>query len=215
MIFKKEKEVIDLIIEHLDQIDACLATALKTVETYLSGDIPEAKALAIEVDHMEAQADFIRRRIWDKLYSGAYFPVIREDIYMIIERLDKLADAAEACCDFFLDQRPEIPQDMRQLFLQVTQESFAIIGPLKEGVLHYFEGKGTVDTIREKAKKVGLKESDVDKLEWDLTRVIFTSSLEHAHKIHLRLCLDTIVEVSDRGEDAADRLELATMKSRV
>jgi uncharacterized protein Yka (UPF0111/DUF47 family) len=31
--------------------------------------------------------------------------------------------------------------------------------------------------------------------------------------MHLRLCLDTIVEVSDRAEDAADQLELVTLKS--
>ena len=65
------------------------------------------------------------------------------------------------------------------------------------------------------ANKVGGKKSDVDKIEWDLTRQIFTSSLDYGHKVHLRLCLDSIVEISDRGEDAADQLELATMKSRV
>ena len=65
------------------------------------------------------------------------------------------------------------------------------------------------------ANKVGRKESDVDKIEWDLTRQIFTSSLDYGHKIHLRLCLDSIVEISDRAEDAADQLELVTMKLRV
>jgi uncharacterized protein Yka (UPF0111/DUF47 family) len=55
----------------------------------------------------------------------------------------------------------------------------------------------------------------VDKVEWDLTREIFTSSLDWGHKVHLRLCLHTIVEISDRAEDAADQLELAVIKSRV
>lgn len=215
VIFKKEKEVINLIIKHLDKVEECLATALKCVETYISGNITEAKALALKVDNMETQADFIRYNIRDRLYSGAYLPMLREDIYNLIERMDKVDDAAEACCDFFLDQRPEIPQDMKDQFLCVAQESFGIMGPLKEGMLKYLEGEGDVDVIREKAKQVGIKESDVDKLEWDLTRQIFTSSLDYGHKIHLRLCLDTIVEISDRGEDAADQLELATMKLSV
>lgn len=215
MLFKKEKEVIDLITKHLDKVEECLATALKCIETYLSSNIPEAKALALKVDNMETQADFIRYNIRDRLYSGAYLPMVREDIHRLIESIDKVDDAAEACCDFFLDQRPEIPEDMKDEFLRVARESFGIMEPLKEGMLGYIEGEGDVDFIREKAKEVGVKESDVDKIEWDLTRQIFTSSLDYGHKIHLRLCLDTIVEISDRAEDAADQLELATIKSRV
>jgi len=215
VLFKKEKEVIDLIIKHLDKVEESLATALKTVETYLSRNISEAKALALKVDNLETQADFIRYNIRDRLYSGAYLPMIREDIHNLVESLDKVDDAAEACCDFFLDQRPEIPPDMKDEFLRVARESFGIMKPLKEGALTYIEGEGDIDTIREKAKQVGIKESEVDKIEWDLTRQIFTSSLDYGHKIHLRLCLYTIVEISDRAEDAADQLELATMKTRV
>ena len=215
MIFRKEKEVIRLITKHLDKVEECLATAVKCIETYIREDISEAKTLALKVDGLETEADFIRHEIWDKLYSGAYLPMVREDIYNLIECLDKVSDAAEACCDFFLDQRPEISQDMKEPFLQVAKESFCVMAPLKEGMLNYVEGEGKIRVTRERAKEVGIKESDVDKIEWDLTRQIFTSSLDYGHKIHLRLCLDTIVEISDRGEDAANQLELATMKSRV
>jgi uncharacterized protein Yka (UPF0111/DUF47 family) len=55
----------------------------------------------------------------------------------------------------------------------------------------------------------------VDKLKWDLTKVIFTSSEDFAHQHHLKECLNHIVEVSDRAEDAGDQLELATLKSMV
>ncbi|NIQ38854.1 MAG: DUF47 family protein [Proteobacteria bacterium] len=215
MVFKKEKEVIELIVKHLNTVEESLATALKAIETYISGDISEAKALALKVDNMETNADFIRYNIRDRLYSGAYLPRLREDIHNLVESIDKVDDAAEACCDFFLDQRPEIPQELKGEFLRVARESFGIMKILKKGMLGYIEREGDVDFIREKAKEVGIRESDVDKIEWDLTRQIFTSSLDYGHKIHLRLCLDTIVEISDRAEDAADQLELATMKSRV
>jgi predicted phosphate transport protein (TIGR00153 family) len=215
VIFKKEKEVIDLILKFLDTAEECLTTALETLETYLKGDIPHAKSLSLKVDGIETETDFIRYTIRDKLYSGAYLPRIREDIYNLVERLDKVCDAAEACCDFFLDQRPEIPEALKSQFLHVARESFGIIVPLKEGMMKYLEGTGKIDAIREKSKRIGIKESDVDKIEWDLTREIFTSSLDWGHKVHLRLCLYTIVEISDRAEDAADQLELVVIKSRI
>jgi len=215
VIFKKEKEVINLILKHFNTVEESLATAMETVETYLKGEIPKAKSLALKVDGIETQADFIRFNIRDKLYSGAYLPMIREDIHNVVERIDKICDAAESCCDFFLDQRPEIPEELKPQFLRVTQESFGILGPFKEAMVNYLEKGGGVKVIREKAKQVGVKESDVDKIEWDLTRQIFTSSLDCGHKVHLRLCLDTIVEISDRAEDAADQLELVIIKSRI
>ena len=74
MIFKKEKEVIDLILKHLNTVEESLTAAMKTVETYLKGEIPEAKSLALKVDGIETQADFARYTIRDKLSSGAYLP---------------------------------------------------------------------------------------------------------------------------------------------
>jgi predicted phosphate transport protein (TIGR00153 family) len=215
VIFRKEKEVVELILKHLNTAEECLTTAMKTVETYLKGEIPEAKALALKVDGIETENDFIRYSIRDKLYSGAYLPMVRGDIYNVVERIDEVCDAAEACCDFFLDQRPEIPEELKPEFLQVAQMSFGIFVPLKEALEDYLGEGSEVKVIREKAKQVGIVESEVDKLEWDLTREIFTASLDWGHKVHLRLCLDTIVEISDRAEDAADRLEIAVIKSRV
>ena len=215
MIFKKEQEVIDLVLRHVSTTEECLKTALETIETYLKGDIPKAKSLALKVDGIETENDQIRYDIRDKLYSGAYLPIIRGDIHNVVERIDKVCDAAEASCDFFLDQRPEIPEELNPQFLRVAQESFGIIVPLREALENYLGERGKVKVIREKAKQVGVKESDVDKLEWDLTRDIFTSPLDWGHKVHIRQCLETIVEISDRAEDAADQLELAVIKSRV
>lgn len=215
MILKKEKEVIGDILEHINAVEACAKTAFRAIETYLEGNITESKALARKVDDIETKADFIRYGIWDKLYSGAYLPLQREGIYKLVESMDKVSNAAEACCDFFLAQRIEIPEELKSQFLLVSRETLGIVAPLRNAMLSYIEGSGDVEGVREEATQVGIKESNVDKMEWDLTRQIFTSSLDYAHKVHLKLCLDNIVEVADRAEDAANQLELETMKARV
>ncbi len=213
MIFKKERKVIELILKYLDEVEECVLTALEGIEVYLENDVKGAKVLARETRSLETMADSIRHGIRDKLYSGAYMPLIREDIYKLVESMDKVANAGEACSNFFLNQRPKIPDSLNTQFLAVVQKSLGIIEPLKEAVLCFLKGECTVETVREFAKDVGIKESEVDKIEWDLTKAIFVSSLDHSQKMHLRLCLDAIVEVSDRAEDAADQLELVTLKS--
>jgi len=214
-IFKKEKAVIALILNHLDMVEDCVNASLKAGEYYLQADISEAKVHARNSRSLESQADLIRHDIRDKLYSGAYLPHLREDIYKLVESIDKVGNAAEACCDFILNQRPAVPKEMGSHFLAVTRESLGIIGSLKLAVLCYLKGDCKIETVRDHTREIGLQESRVDKLEWDLTKEIFISEMDFARMLHLKLCLDSIVEVSDRAEDAGDQLELATLKSMV
>jgi len=213
--FKKEKEVIELILKHLGLVEDSIKTGIRTIEFYLDDNISEAKILGRKVRSEESEADIIRYEIRDKLYSGAYLPLLREDIYKLIESIDKVANAGEACCDFFLNQRPAIPDELKPAFLEVVRESLGIIDNLKLAILCYFKGECKIETIREHTKEVGMQESRVDKLEWDLTKAILTSPMDLASKLHLRLCLESIVETSDRAEDAGEQLELATLKSMV
>ena len=215
LLFKKEKQVIEFILKHLDLVEDSLKTGIKTIEYYLEGNISEAKVLARKVRNLESEADVVRYDTRDKLYSGAYLPLLREDIYKLIESIDKVANAGEACCDFFLNQRPVVPDELKPAFVEVVNESLGIIDNLKLAVLCYFKGECKIETVRDHTKEVGMQESRVDKLKWDLTKAILTSPMDLAHKLHLRLCLENIVEVSDRAEDAGDQLELATLKSMV
>lgn len=215
LLFKKEKKVIELILKHLDTVEESMKTSLRSIDFYLKDDISHAKVHARNARSLESEADLIRHDIRDQLYSGAYLPLLREDIYKLVESIDKVSNAGEACCDFFLNQRPPVPEEMRPHFLAVAKDSLGIIDLLKLAVLCYFKGECKIEVVREHTKEVGLQESRVDKLEWDLTKEIFTSSLDYAHKLHLKLCLDSIVEASDRAEDAADQLELATLKAMV
>jgi len=215
IIFKKEKEVIDLIEKHADKMEECLLTAIKTIQAYLKENIDEAKKLGRETDKIEKQADLIRHEIRNKLYYGAYMPLLREDIYKLVECIDMVANSAEKCCDFFLNQRPVIPDFLKPKYLEAVQESLGVSAPLKHALLCYLKGLCPIEVSRQHSRDIGLLESKVDQIEWDITKKIFSSDLDYSHKIHLRLCLDTIVEVSDLGEDAADRLELVTLKSMI
>ena len=215
MIFKKEKEVVNLIAKHADKMEECLSTSIKTIQAYLKENIDEAKKLGRETDKIEKQADLIRHDIRRKLYLGAYMPLLREDIYKLVECIDMVANSAEKCCDFFVNQRPAIPDFLKPDYLEAVEESLGVSAPLKHALLCYLEGICPIEVARQHSREIGLIESKVDQMEWNTTKKIFSSDLDYSHKIHLRLCLDKIVEVSDIAEDAADRLELVTLKSVV
>ena len=57
IIFKKEKEVIELILQHVDKVEECIKVAIKTLQAYLKDDIQNAKKLARDTDRLEGEAD--------------------------------------------------------------------------------------------------------------------------------------------------------------
>ena len=215
ILFKKEKEVLDLIEKHADKVEECLVKALCTIEAYINSDIINAKQSAREVDKLETQADLIRHQVRNRLYLGAYMPLLREDVYKLVESFDMVANAAEKCCDTFLNQRPVIPDSLKSDFLTIMSTSTRIIEPLKHTLLCYLKGLCPIDVSRQHAKDVGLIESKVDSLEWDLTKKIFTSDLRHSHKLHLKICVEHIVDLTDKAEWATDHLELVVLKAMV
>ncbi len=215
ILFKKEKEVIDLIEKHADKVEECVLNSLSTIKVYLEGDITNAKRLARETDNLETQADFIRHKVREKLYMGAYMPLLREDVYKLVESFDTVANAAEKCCDTFLNQRPLIPELLKSDFLTIITVSTSIIDPLKHTLLCYLKGLCPIEVSRQHAKDVGLIESKVDSLEWDLTKKIFSSDLRHSHKLHLKSCIENIVDLTDKAECAANHLELVVLKATI
>jgi len=214
-LYNKEKEVVELLLKHIDIVEECLTKGITTIREYVSDNIEEAKALAKRVDAIETQADQIRYEIRDKLYAGAYLPRLREDIYRLVENVDEVANAGEKSCDFFLNQRPTIPEDLKVQFLAAVQESLGIMAPLKYSIVCFLKGECPIEVSRQHAKEVGLKESDVDTIEWDLTKDIFTSDLDFSHKIHSKLCLDSIAAVSDQAKNASDQLDLVILNSMI
>lgn len=202
----REGEVRELLLQHLDKVGECVARARTVLDDYLAGRIEEAKAGAIEVDHLETDADQMRRSVVDLLYRGAFLPIFRSDIHEFVERMDMIADAAEVTCDFLLGQRPEIPAEYSELIQQIQEQTLVAYGALHDAVTNFFS---TPDqrVIRDSLTRLGITESLIDDIEWKMTRQIFTSELPLAVKAHLKQFLEKLTEMSDEMEDAGDRLE--------
>jgi len=213
-IFKKEKEVADLALDYLDIATRCVTKGETAVLAYLKGEMAEASAAQKEASELEAEADAARRTIADRLFSGAYLPLMRGDIHSIIESLDKVPNASEACSGFFLSEKPEVPEEFRERFIDVTRESFGSMVNLRKAIKAFFKPKGDIEKIRKNAREVSILESRVDDLEWNLTTAIFEcKEIDLCHRRHMKVALDKIAHLSDVAENVGDRLELAAMKS--
>ncbi len=215
-LFSKEKKVSELLTSHVSIVENCLQLTYHTVDFYFKDRLNEAKKSAIEVDGEERHADKIRRQITDLLYSGAFLPNLRQDIHALVSQLDDVANAAESTCDFLLGERPDIPQEFIEEILLVYQKTLDQFKHVTQAIQRLVEKSGSdIDKIRDHNRQVGIIESEIDEIEWHLTRKIFHSNLDLANKIHLRTWLRLSTQLSDQTENLSDSLNLLVLKAKI
>lgn len=180
----------------------------------MEDQVEEAKSHALKTDHLETDADHIRRSILDCLYRGAFLPIFRVDIHNFVEKMDLIADYAEICCDFFLGQRPQFPEPLKEKYLRVLRDTLPMFSCLKEATEKFFT-RGDYELIRKRVMEISVTESAIDDEEWKITREIFTSEMALAEKIHLKQCLERVTTISDQIEDTSDWLEVLLISKRI
>jgi predicted phosphate transport protein (TIGR00153 family) len=215
-----ERDVRKMLDNHIEMVGAVMYKGLDAIAHYLNDNIDEAKASAKEVDQLESRADGMLRNVMRCLQGGAFLPIMRKDMFQLVSAVDEVANATEGFCDFCLSQRPQIPKDFRKAFLEITRSNIKMFPDLKQAVATLHLGKfgwlGDQDFPFEKiARKIGITESDIDDLEWKLTREIFNSDLPLANKMHIRALLTSITRVSDLIEDAVDRIHIMITREAI
>ena len=212
-IFKKEKKVVELALEHATKTGESLAIMSAAVKASATNNHGELDAAAARVNQIETEADDLLRDIRDLLYSGAYLPTIRGDLYRLLSAVDKITNRIEGCLNFVSSQRPGHFGSFLAEFndiLDLTSECYA---HLEAALRAFFKPKGEVDELRARARDVGEIESAIDERERTLTVQVFAADLSLAEKQHIVELLSRIARISDQIENTADELELLSLKS--
>ena len=212
VILKKEREVMVLMDRHLDDIERGLTAVASALKGYFAGDLAVAQAASAMVKEIKAAANTTQDEIWEKLCKGAYLPMIRQDLLTIIKNLGKMLDAAQSCCDLFSLQRPVIPQNLRIAFRQLAEAVFDQFGPIKRSVVTYLKGDEILKNIRLQVKQLWALESEKDRLLDELTRQVFSMTLDSWQRMQLKCSLESITAVSGRAKETSDEIQTIAMK---
>jgi len=215
LIFKKEKEARKLVMEHAGTVADCLAESRGVLEEYLCGNTANSDSWADAVHKLESRCDELKFEVRDALNRGAFLPIIRADIYALVESVDVIAGVAEDVTDFVTTQYPSVPEDLNSDFLEVFNASLECFSELQKAMKAFFKPKGQIESLQDHAKQVSNLETDVDRLERQLIRKIFRSDMQLSNKIHLSALISDITSIADYTEDVSDQLETAAMRSMI
>jgi len=212
-IFKKEKQVVELALNHAEKTAECLSISAASVKAYAGGDASAIEDSMQRVTELESHADTIVREIRELLYSGAYLPTIRGDLHRLLTAMDKIANRSQDCLEFVTYERPAGIDGHAEALRVLLDLTITCYEQFHLGVRAFFKPKGQVEELRKRVAKVGELESEIDEGERALLKSIFDSDLDLAEKQHLARLVTRIVRISDQIENAADVLELLSLKS--
>lgn len=212
MFWKKQKEIEKLVIKHLAEVEDSLSHFQEAISAYLNGNVDKAGEFALATHEAEGRADDVRREVETALLGGALLAPSRRDILEIIEQVDKLANAGEEILDYMLLQRVSIPADLKPLIKEIAEKTDEMAREVDVAMHLVFEN---MDEALEHTKKIEEQESDVDRMEREAVKAIFKMDIGLAEKMQLYGLIEELVEISDRGEDLSDRIDMLVAQRRL
>lgn len=207
--WKKADRVRQLVLQHAAQVQKTVDVYFAAVRAYFEDkDREKADKLALETHRAEGAADDTRRAVEREMIEGALLAPSRRSVLELIDLADRVANAAESTLDYLLTQNVKVPDSLVPLLLEIVSESETACQDIDGALRSFLAGKDGETTVC--TDRIDACESRVDHLERRALVHLFGLDLDLAEKIHVRGLISEMVEISDRAEDLADRIVLAS-----
>jgi uncharacterized protein len=210
-LFKHANQSIELIDSFLNHIDQGALIFKEGVKNYLLGNRESFLDNLRTLSTLETEADNIRRKIENILYTQSLMPQLRGDILRLLEELDNIIDMAKKSLFQFDVEVPNIPAALNQDLIKLTEISCSAIESVLPAARAYFRSP---DDIKERIHRVYLYEREADKLADAIKRKVFQELpiARLSEKFHLRYFTLHIETLSDAAQKAADLLSIMAIK---
>jgi predicted phosphate transport protein (TIGR00153 family) len=205
--WKKSEKVQQLVLSHLSHVQQAMTLFAEATRAYfLRKDRNEAERLMLETHEAESEADDVRRTVERTMIEGALLATSRRQLLQIVDRVDTLANAAQATLHSLLGQSIQIPEEIVPRILSILSETEALFGDVSCGIESLLSGRHA-DAMAS-AQRIDEHESVIDRLESETVKMLFSLGIDLARKLHALRYIEALVEISDRAEDLADQVSL-------
>ncbi|MHC4983054.1 MAG: DUF47 domain-containing protein [Planctomycetota bacterium] len=211
MIFwRRQAELENAIEDYLQEAQKCLEALSRAIECYFAEGLSSGfEELVDQVRLSETESDSKRREIESMMYGQLLIPEHRGDILGLLEALDLVPNKAESVSYQIWLQDMVVPAEYADEIKGLVQANVASFQLLCEATRHLFTD---VEQVLPTVEKICEKERESDRIERRLIKSIFDSPGDKADKILLKELILEIGAMSDRAENASDRLRIIAIK---
>ncbi|PTX16643.1 DUF47 domain-containing protein [Halanaerobium congolense] len=215
ILFGRSKELEIEITEYLDLVNRGSLTFKRDLNRYIKKNFELFEESLTDIKEIENNADEHQKDIKYKLYKYMLIPESRADVLGIIEEIDTITDLAKEVIYEISIEKPFIPEELENDFLELVENSTEAVDMLVKAVRAFFE---EISQVNDYVNKVHFFEHQADKNEERLKRKIFSEQFEKidiAHKLQLRYFIEEIAALSDQAESVSEDVSVAAIKRRI
>ena len=165
--------------KHMEHVSRTVAKGQAMLDAYLVGDQTTVERLAVEIDHLEAEADEQQRQIELQLRGGMFVSVERGRLRRVISAQDSIADKMENLARLTTlrpcEEPPPFDATFKQ-FLQLNLDTFEAIRTVIDELDELIGNGSTVDelgSVYDNIERVGEMEREADDLQHRLLKELF------------------------------------------
>jgi len=213
ILHKEEKKVEKKMVDYVKMVDACIESFKASIMHFFEKGHGQAfEESVVKTHECESRSDDLRREIELALYGKSLLPESRGDILGLLETADRIPNQAETVLSMIDDLKLDVPAQFIPAFIRLVMVNLQAYTLVRRALFLLFtRPKETLEL----ARQVDRSESESDREERKLIREIFASELDTGSKILLRDLATKIGAISDRCENLADRVAVATIKRKI
>ena len=200
--------------EFLDNVCNAGLILVEGVKAYIRKNTERFEQSYNEICKLETHADTVRRDIKQKLYYNMLIPESRGDVLGLLETIDTVVDTCEKVLEQLSIEQPDIPEEMAQDFIELSELSGKAVDSVVQGSRAFFTN---IKMVNDFVNKVHFYEHEADQVEKILKRKAFTTDKiqQFSRRVHMRYFAEKVALVSDVAESVAERLAVYAIKRRM
>lgn len=215
IIFKifRKKSPVDGLVAHAEKVGIGVKKFKEAVEAYLEKDYSSFERIADEVIKIENEADVIKGNTRNHLYKGIFMPVDKGDFLSCLKEQDSILDACEDAVIWLQFRKSEIDDDLKEKIREYLLKVVDIVEGLELLVkdMHRLISSISITerkNIKEKIRNIYSEEEQIDRMQRDLIKNLFSSEKEAMHIYHLIHVIFILGRMADHAESVGDRIRV-------
>ncbi|MCG8571649.1 MAG: DUF47 family protein [Spirochaetes bacterium] len=212
-VLKRNKILFEKIENYLKSSEIVIDNFQKSIKHFLKNGIDSEFEILMEMTNSnEGKADDLLAEIKVSLYQKSLLPESREDILIILDRVDDIVDKSNHVLQSIYSQNIEIPKFIKDDFKEIIKISIKAFLLLKSSVDQLLTKKS--DKL-DNSRLIDNYESACDSLQLKMIKKVFDSDISEYCKIIVRDVIRDIGTISDLCEDADNIITVLNIKRAI
>lgn len=201
---------------HMEKVDMCVKELPKLLVAIDADDKGEVEKLVKHISKLEHEADLTKNDIRNHLPKSIFLPIERSRLLEILTLQDSLADQAEDIAVVFSLHELKEYKKLKEkftFFFHENVESVFLVNKIVMEIEQLIEstfGGVEAQKVREMIDSVCLKEHEIDILQYDLLKTLYSvgNSMDHPSFYHWVTVIKEVGALSNIAENLANRIRM-------